>query len=176
MSILGTFLHAINPLSPAGDTLDLLNTAQTDVHAAREGGGKGPIPFYGNYGGPNYGGGKPIDGLDRAFQAHDKAYGDHGDFDHASDVVLGVNIALNSLDPNASPRERLYGAAATSIFAGLAPFTSAWSSVGKPIADAKGDPVQTAVNLATAPITAAATVATGVVNAVGNAVDSIIHW
>jgi len=58
--------------------------------------------YYGNYGGPNYGSGKPVDELDRAFQRHDQAYDTGrkktGDRDLWTERLLRGNTITNPFE------------------------------------------------------------------------------
>jgi len=58
-------------------------TSSPVLHTSRQ-----SIPIYGNYCGPNYGSGEPIDTLDAACQAHDYCYRDYGRYNCLCDVDL----------------------------------------------------------------------------------------
>ena len=175
MSIGDSILTALNPLTPWADAQDVINTAQGIKDDKSKDLGA-PTKFYGNWGGPGWGSDKPpVDGLDRIFMNHDKAYGDRGYFDTAADINYTTASALNALDPDASHRERLYGGIAAGIFAGLVPISSTMTSVVNPILNAD-NPVDAVIGLATAPITTAANVVTGTVEAVGNFLGGLFDW
>jgi hypothetical protein len=157
--------NALNPLTPFNQTTDLVVTGKQIIDGARRDGITSPTEFYGNYGGPNYGSGTPIDGLDEAFQAHDRGYGDRNYFDLATDITFSAAAGLNALDPDATNRERLYGLAATSIFAVATPVSTVASTLYFPIKNAD-NPVEAAVNLAAAPLSTAAAAITGTAGAI----------
>jgi hypothetical protein len=174
-NVLSSLAGALNPLTPFEHIADLGNTLGNIVGDVRANGADTPIKFYGNWGGPHYGGGQPIDDLDRAFQQHDKGYGDRGYFDTATDINFSTTAGLNVFNPDATNRERFYGAVAAGIFAGLAPVSSVYTSLWNPIDKADSVP-EAIVNVATAPVKTAVAVVEGTVNAVTNAIGNLFSW
>jgi hypothetical protein len=174
-NVLSSIAGALNPLTPVEHLADLGHTLGNIISDVGHNGADTPIKFYGNWGGPHYGGGEPIDDLDRAFQKHDQGYGAHGYFDTSTDINFSTTAALNTFNPDATNRERFYGAVAAGIFAGLAPVSSVFTSLVNPIKDADSVP-EAIVNVATAPVKTAVAVVEGTVNAVAGAIGNLFSW
>lgn len=72
------------------------------------------LPIYGNWCGPGYGGGTPIDTLDRACMRHDNCYGIEGYFSCSCDYQLIADINFGW--PQMRIKEKIYATAVKAYF------------------------------------------------------------
>jgi hypothetical protein len=81
----------------------------------------GGFKYYGNWGGPGYGGGRPIDSLDRAYRRHDQRYAaeKHWVYTGKADAQLIEESLVASVNPfnSTKPHGRVLGPVSAGAFA-----------------------------------------------------------